>query len=172
MLVALSLTPQPKVFAQSNSTGCEAEPYQLSIIQLTDTPTLTATDIINDTDFVEQIGNNQEQSLPTISPYRSNVTKDVSQYWQMRVNNSDLPINASDVKYRLKSSNEANNPFQENKVELRALGSIEQIENCSDETTVIAGGISLQFNELSQLTPGTFKSEIEVCVPVNGVQCD
>lgn len=171
MLVALSLTPQPKVFA-SNSIGCEAELYQLSTLQLTDTPTLTATDIINDTDFVEQIANNQQESLPTTSPYKSSATKDVPQYWQMRVNNSDVSINANDVKYRLISSNETNNPFQENKVELRVLGSIEQIENCSDETTVIAGGISLQFNELSELTPGIFQSEIEVCIPVNGVQCD
>ena len=162
--------PQSKVFAQSNLIGCQAEPYELSNIQLAETPRITASDIINDNDFVEQIGN-QEQTLPTTSPYKSTTTKDVPQFWQMRVNNSDLPINPSDVKYSLISNNEANNPFKENKVEPRIFGSIEQIEACSDDTTVIAGGISLQFSELSELAPGTFRGEIRVCLPVNGVQC-
>ncbi|WP_414619161.1 hypothetical protein [Calothrix sp. CCY 0018] len=163
------MTPQPKVFAESSSTGCEAELYKLS--NIADTQTLTATDIIDGSD-VEQIGNNQQQMLSTNSPYKSSATKDVARYWQMRVNNSDLPINASDVKYTLSPSDEANNPFKENKVELRVLD-IEKID-CSDEeaTSIITGGISLEFRELSNLVSGTFLGQINVCVQVSGNLCD
>ena len=168
LLITLSLIPQSKTFAQSSLTGCQADLYQLSTTA--ETQTLTASDLIDSE--VEQINiNSRLENLPNNSPYKSSATKNIAQYWQMRVKNSDLSINASDVKYRLISSNATNNPFKESTVEIKALGTIEQIENCSDETTVIAGGISLVFNELANLVSGTFPGEINVCVPVNGNQC-
>ena len=168
ILVALSLTSQPKVFAQTNSAACEAELYQLSNFELADTPKLAATDVL-DTD-VEQIGNNQEQMLPTSSPYKSSATKELPKYWQMKVKESDS-INNGDIKYTLIPSNQVNNPFKENKVELGLLGNPEEIETCSDDTIIIAGGISLKFSELSNLVPGTFQGQIEVCVQVGSNQC-
>lgn len=171
IVVAISLIPQPKVFAQSNSIGCEAKLYQPFVIQSTDTAKLTAMDIIDGAE-VEQIGNNQQQRLSTNSPYKSSTTKDVANYWQMRVINSDLPINANDVKYTLRPSTfDQNSPFQRNKFEPKPFGAIETIENCLDDTTVISGGVTLEFRELSSLVPGKFRGEIEICVPVNGKQC-
>lgn len=171
IVVAISLIPQPKVFAQSNSIGCEAKLYQPFVIQSTDTAKLTAMDIIDGAE-VEQIGNNQQQRLSTNSPYKSSTTKDVANYWQMRVINSDLPINANDVKYTLRPSTfDQNSPFQRNKFEPKPFGTIDVIENCPDETTVISGGVTLEFRELSSLVPGKFRGEIEICVPVNGKQC-
>lgn len=169
ILVAFSLIPQPKVLAQSNSTACEAELYKLSNVQLADTLKLTSSDVL-DTD-VEQIGNNRQQTLPTNSPYKPSATKDVAKYWQMRVNKLDPSINASDVKYTLIPSNQVNNPFKQDQVQLRVFDSIDQIEECGDETIIIAGGISLEFRELSKLKPGIFQGQIEVCVQVNGNQC-
>ena len=168
ILVALSLTPQPKVFAQSNPNGCQAEEYQLT--NVADTQRLTAKDVL-DTQ-VQQIGNNRQQELPTNSPYKLNSNSiDEPSYWQMRVKNSDLPINDSDVKYTLISSTEADNPFKTNRVELRVIN-IEQEKCLDNDTTVIKGGISFVFKELSNLVPGNYQGLINVCVPVNGVQCD
>lgn len=168
ILVVFSLTPQPKVFAQSNSKGCEANLYQLS--NVAETQTITAADMIDDSDFVEQIGNNRDTTLPTNSPYKSTVNKQVAKYWQIRVRNSDLPLNTSDIKYTLLPSNETDNPFKANKFEPR-VSAIEQIETCADETTIIGGGINLKFMEVSNLVPGNYLGEIEVCVQVNGNQC-
>ncbi|MEO1427981.1 MAG: hypothetical protein AAFS12_13775 [Cyanobacteria bacterium J06632_19] len=168
LLITLSLTPQSKTFAQSSITGCQAELYQLSTTA--ETQTLTASDLIGSE--VEQINiDSRLDNLPNNSPYKSSATKNIAQYWQMRVNNSDLSINAGDVKYRLIASNATNNPFKEGTVEIRALDSIEEIEECSDDTTVITGGISLVFTELENLIPGTFPGNINVCVPVNGNIC-
>ncbi|NJM17393.1 MAG: hypothetical protein HC836_23785 [Richelia sp. RM2_1_2] len=169
ILVAITLTPQPKVFAQSNSIGCQANLDKPFVTQLTDTPKLTVMDIIGAD--VEQIGNNKQQTLSTNSPYKSSTTKDIASYWQMRVRNSDLPINANDVKYTLRPSIEQDSPFKRNKFEPKPFGTIDVIENCPDETTVISGGVTLEFRELSSLVPGKFRGEIEICVPINGKQC-
>lgn len=164
LFIALSFAPQPKVFAQSDSTGCEAELYQLSSHPLGITPTLTAEDIIGNQ--VEQIGNNQEQPLPTTSPYNLSATKNIAKYWRMRVNNSDLPINNDDVKYTLIDSSEQNSPFKQNKFEAKPLDTKVE-ESCSDETTVvITGGVTLEFSELSSLVPGNFQGQIDVCVQI------
>lgn len=169
IVVAFSLTPQPKVFAQSNSNACNVNIYQLSYIG--DTQKLGVTDII-DTD-AEQVGiGGEDTNLKSDNvPFKdSSIPIDEPRYWQMRVNDSDLPININNVKYTLQSSNQQRNPFQENRVELRVLD-IEQIEKCSDNTTVISGGISLVFRELEKLVPGTYRGNIDVCVSVNGNQC-
>lgn len=83
ILIALLLIPQPKVFAQatssSSSIGCQAQEYELA--NVAQTQRLIASDIINDADLVEQVGSNQEQVLPTNSPYKSSTTKQVVQYW-------------------------------------------------------------------------------------------
>lgn len=168
ILVVLSFTSQPKAFAQS-SIGCEAKLYELS--NVAETQKLTAADMIDDSDFVEQIGNNREQSLPTNSPYKSNAIKNVARYWQMRVNDSDLPINANDVKYTLQPNSEENNPFKQSKFEAKPFSTIETIEKCTDQTTVISGGVTLEFRELSSLVPGKYRGRIDVCIPVNGNQC-
>ncbi|WP_044290790.1 hypothetical protein [Rivularia sp. PCC 7116] len=164
------LSPQPKVFAQTNSNSCEAGIYEL--INVADTQTIRPTDILSTE--VEQIGiGNESTSLETDgAPYRDS-SNPISEprYWEMRVSNSDLPINTSDVKYTLQSNSQQNNPFQENRVELQVLD-IEEIERCPDNnTTVISGGISLIFRELEQLVPGNFRGDINVCVSVNGNQC-
>ncbi|MBE9215732.1 hypothetical protein IQ247_24215 [Plectonema cf. radiosum LEGE 06105] len=158
------------MFAQSNSIGCEAKLDQPFVIKSTDTAKLTAMDIIGAE--VEQIGNNQQQTLSTSSPYKSSTTKDVANYWQIRVKNSDLPINANDVKYTLRPNTfDQNSPFKRNKFEPKPFGTIETIENCPDQTTVISGGVTLEFRELSSLVPGKFRGEIEICVPINRNQC-
>ncbi|MEO0932894.1 MAG: hypothetical protein AAFY21_03750 [Cyanobacteria bacterium J06641_2] len=82
-----------------------------------------------------------------------------------------MPINSTSVKYTLKPSNNSNSPFEQDKFEAKVFGDIEQIETCSDNTTVITNGISLIFSELSELTPGFFQGQIDVCVQVNGNQC-
>jgi len=177
IFIALSLTPQPKVLAQSNATGCQANLYSLSSVESPNTLELKAIDIMDANGFVsgnsivEQQAGNPEQPLPAVSPYKSSVTKDIGQYWQMRVKSSDIPINANDVKYQLRSNFEVDNPFKGTKFTVKPLGNIEQIENCSDETVVISGGISVEFRELSTLVPGRFTGQIDVCVPVNGTQC-
>ncbi|MEA5593961.1 hypothetical protein [Rivularia sp. UHCC 0363] len=163
VFVTLSFTPQPKVFAQSNSIGCQAELYQPSTIQLTDTPKLTATDIIG-LNNVEQIGY-QEQPLPTTSPYKSSATKNIANYWQMKVKKSDLPISLEDIKYRLIPSSEPNNPFKQNKFEPKPFGVIER-EACPNETIIVSGGITLEFKELSSFVPGKFRGDIQVCVQI------
>ncbi len=169
IFVALLLTPQPQVLAQSNQSGCQANLYELS--KIADTQRLTESDILNGE--VEQLNiDYKKETLATNSPYKASATIDVPRYWQMRVNNSDLPINTSDVQYTLISSNESNNPFKQNKFTPKVFGDIEQLETCSDNTTtVITSGISLEFTELSELVPGTFEGQIDICVQVNGNQC-
>ncbi|MEL6457293.1 MAG: hypothetical protein AAFQ91_03425 [Cyanobacteria bacterium J06621_15] len=168
ILIAVSLTPQPKVFAQSNSAGCQAQLYQLS--KTGENPKLTASELFNGD--IEQVDiDYRQQTLPTNSPYKSSATINVPRYWQMRVNNDDLPINSTSVKYTLRPSSNSNSPFTQDKFEAKVFGDIEQIETCSDNTTVITNGISLIFSELSELTPGFFQGQIDVCVQVNGNQC-
>ncbi len=176
IFIALSLTPQPKVLAQSNATQCKANLYSLSSVESPNTLELKAIDIMDANGFVsgnsivEQQAGNPEQPLPAVSPYKSSVTKNIQKYWQMRVKSSDI-INANDVKYRLRSTFEPDNPFKATKLTAKPLGNIEQIENCADETIVISGGVSFEFKELSTLVPGRFTGQIDVCVPVNGTQC-
>ncbi len=177
IFIALSLTPQPKVLAQSSSNGCQARLHTLSQVESAETLELKAIDImdasgaVSGNSIVDQQAGNPEQPLPAISPYKSSVTKNIQKYWKMRVNSSDLPINFNDVKYRVRSTFQPDNPFQATRFTPKPFGDIEQIETCADQTIVISGGVSLEFRELSTLVPGRFTGQIDVCVPINGNQC-
>lgn len=167
ILVALLFVPQPKVLAQSSLPGCQAKLGEPYVIQK-QLPELTPADIIGNTN-VEQVGT-QQNPLKFESPFKLSATKEVPTFWQMRVTNTDYEsIRGKNATYKIKivfAENQTGNPFL--KADAKHLGSIQQITTCTDGTVVVGEGVALEFRELSQLVvKGTFKAEIEVCVPTN-----
>jgi hypothetical protein len=169
IVVAVLFTPQSKTFAQQNPSGCQATLYQISLIEgkISD---ITPSEVIDDPDFVEQVGSGpQEQLLAAKVPIKSSITHDLPRFWQMRVNNSDLPsLSNNNAKYKVITDNKSGNPF--NKVDAKPIN-IQQITTCPDNTVVVEGGLRLVFSQLSQLASGMSNAQIEVCVPANNNQC-
>ena len=169
MLVALLFVPQPKVIAQSNIPGCQAELYRLSVVG-EKVPNLTQIDIVGNMN-VEQV-RTREELLAGKPPYKLIATKEVPTYWQMRVKNTDsASLIGKNATYEVVNpENRTGNPLK--KANAKHFGNIKQITNCNDDTVVVGEGVALEFRELSQLmVDGTFKAQIQVCVPVNNTQC-
>jgi hypothetical protein len=169
ILVVLLFGPQPKVFAQSNTLGCQAELYRLSVVQ-EKVPNLTQIDIVGDRN-VEQV-RTREELLAGKPPYKLIATKEVPTYWQMRVKNTDsASLIGKNATYEVVNpENRTGNPLK--KADAKNFGNIQQITTCNDDTVVVGEGVLLEFSELSQLSvDGTFKAQIQVCVPVNNTQC-
>lgn len=172
LLAVFLFAPQPTVLAQSNSPGCQAKLYSLSVIEAK-LPSLEASDLIDNN--VEQVGSYVEQftsqdALAGKPPYKMSATRNVERYWQMRVNSSDIvSLSADKVRYRVINNNTSGNPFS--KANIKYYGDIKQYSSCVDGTVVIEGGFSIEFMDLPQLLPGNFRAQIEVCVPINGTQC-
>ncbi len=170
MVVGLLFTPQSKAFAQQNPSGCQAELYQISLIE-GKIPDITPSEVIDDSNFVEQVGSGpQERLLAAKLPIKSSITHDLQRFWQMRVNNTDLPsLLNNNAKYKVISDNKSGNPF--NKADAKPIGNIEQTIICADNTVVVEGGLRIVFSQLSQLASGMSSAQIEVCVPANNNQC-
>jgi hypothetical protein len=172
MLLGILFFPQPKVFAQSTVAACQAPLYIFSVIQGKDKiPELTQAEIINDSDFVEQV-NTQEELLAGKVPYKANATRDIQTYWQMRITKSDFDsLAGKNAKYKLVNpDNQLGNPFKDN-VKIQPLNSIEKIDCLDNKTVVVGGGIKLDFSQLAQLVSGNFKAQIQVCLPTNNNLC-
>jgi hypothetical protein len=169
IVFAVLFTPESKAFGQKNPSECQAALYQISLIE-GKIPDITPSEIIDDSDFVEQVGSGpQEQLLAAKVPIKSSLTHDLQRFWQMRVNNTDLPsLSNNNAKYKVISDNKSGNPF--NKVDAQPIN-IQQITTCPDNTVVVEGGLRLVFSQLSQLASGMSNAQIEVCVPANNKQC-
>lgn len=163
--------PQPKVLAQSTLPGCQAPLYIYSVIQ-NQAPQLTQAQIINGSD-VQQVSNQEELLAASQVPYKPSATSEVPTYWQMRITNSDLnSLAGKNATYKVISSdNQTGNPFKNNAT-AKPLNQIQKIQDCTDtKTVVVGGGMALEFNELSKLVSGTFKAEVQVCLPTNNNIC-
>ena len=172
ILVGVLFFPQSKVFAQSTVAACQAPLYILSVISGKDKiPELTQAEIIDDSDFVEQV-NTPEELLAGRVPYKATATRDIATYWQMRITKSDFDsLAGKNAKYKLiNSDNQVGNPFNNN-VTVQPLNNIQKQDCLDEKTVVVSGGIKLEFSQLSQLVLGNFKAQIQVCVPTNNNLC-
>lgn len=174
MVLALLLAPQPRAFAQI--PGCNAELDKIFPIQgtITNLETLKASEFIG-AQNVQQVGNqvDNQQNLLTIPvpSFQENITRQIEAFWRMRVKNSDLlSLGSKNATYKVTNESDKVDGSPFNKVNISPLGNIRQVLPCSEETTIIEGGITLVFTDLSNIRvtkdKKRFQGKIQVCVPI------
>ncbi len=175
MVLVLLFAPQPRAFAQ-NLPGCDAELDKIFPIQgtITNLETLKASEFIGAQD-VQQVGNqldNQQDLLAIPVPsFQQSITRKIEAFWRMRVKNSDFQsLGSKNATYEVinESDKVDGSPF--NKVNINPEGTIREVLPCAEDTTIIEGGITLVFTDLSKIRvtkdKKRFQGKIKVCVPI------
>lgn len=174
MVLALLFAPQPRAFAQ-NLPGCDAELDKIFPIQgtITNLKILEASEFIG-AQNVQQVGNqvdNQQDLLAIPVPsFQQSIPRNVQAFWRMRVKNSDLlSLGSKNATYEVTNESDKVDGSPFNKVNISPEGTIRLLP-CTGETTIIEGGITLVFTDLSKIRvtkdKKRFQGKIQVCVPI------
>ncbi|MGI2902371.1 hypothetical protein [Tolypothrix sp. VBCCA 56010] len=166
MVVALVALPQPQAFAQSTPPPDPTNTCQLSVLpqrlpieklkseELLTRATGTATNL------------NELLAPPDLSSYNSSITRQLEQLWRLRVPTDKVSSVTSN--YHFDGSSANSNPFNANNVVLEPL-SIQRISTDQNtNTTVVQGGVRLQFRSLSRIRPGSYSGGLIVSVQYEG----
>ncbi|MBF2065337.1 MAG: hypothetical protein IGS39_13075 [Calothrix sp. C42_A2020_038] len=177
LFLFIVFTPQQKTFASTSLPGCQAEFYKLIPIrgQITTLDALKTSEFIGSNNLV-QVEKREDllaAQLPNLN--RNSNPRNIESLWRMRVKNTDLPlIRSSNAKYKFLSNNIPGSPF--NQVNIKPLNSIREVLSCAENSTLIEGGATIEFMNLSQVritnSQKVFQGKIEICVPVNGTTCE
>jgi hypothetical protein len=160
---------QPPTFAQSTTSECQAPLYQTFYYQ-EKIPALTASDIMGGLEgndgLAEQVSSEAEL-LAGAPPFKLSITRNLQQFWRMRVQSTDVPF--LKAKYKVVNTNPTGNPF--NKVDVTQLGNIDSVASCSDGSAIVQGGVTFVFGNISGMTSGTHTGQLQMCVVTEKSSC-
>ncbi|RUT06126.1 hypothetical protein DSM106972_033320 [Dulcicalothrix desertica PCC 7102] len=161
VVFAILIAQQPQAFAEERIDSCQLNIYEVPRLQLNQ---ITSSDILANS--VERVDN--QQSLFSARPRLNDlITRPL--VWEMRVNKTDLPINANQIQYQVAPERRNGNPF--NSVVVKAENFNDAVRSCDEKTAVIRGEVTLEFRDLHRIKPTRtqqqpipFRANIRVCL--------
>jgi|GEM_PF-6079087 hypothetical protein len=164
-MVMVIFLPQPQASAQSIPPECPTGLYQITFPQLQDR---TLASVKTSELLVSQIGTAPfENTGKLLEPPQTIavVTRDLSQFWRMRVRKED--VRNLEVEYLLKSTDGSFNVFKNAKAKTLGI----KPTSCPEyaNTAVVEGGIQFEFRDIFNTgSVGMNKGELTVCVKRQG----
>ncbi|KYC38343.1 hypothetical protein WA1_39125 [Scytonema hofmannii PCC 7110] len=157
VIVGLLTFPQLSALAQTTQPQEPQQLYELTVSPDKIIPSLQEMEILMNKQVYVMDG--QDLLAPPL-PYNASITRNLPQFWRMKVKQEDLPVEG---KYEITGNNGTLNPF--NNVKINPLDVVTLSKDPSNNTAIVQGGFSLEFTNFSNYgNQSQYSGKLTICV--------